>query len=226
MSEPPQDPTQPPAPGWWRASDGNWYPPQPPAQAPGAPGQPSGAPPPAPSSNKGCLIALVIVGAILVVLGSLAAFVVWKIADTVKEVAEGVTVGDVECPTADDVSDIVGYDVDLATSGNIVVASGCTYTSAEANGGAGVAVVSGQGLVADDVLDELETEAQANGAETSSIDVGDDGRAFGSATRSEAATKAGGHIVQVEIFAEGAPPIGDKKDEAVEILEIFIDLNY
>ena len=67
---------------------------------------------------------------------------------------------------------------------------------------------------------------QANGAETSSIDVGDDGRAFGSATRSEAATKADGHIVQVEIFAEGAQPIGDKKDEAVEILEIFIDLNY
>jgi hypothetical protein len=51
----------PPGPGWWKASDGNWYPPQ---SAPGAVAAPPVAPPPpmvAPAkSNKGCLIALAI----------------------------------------------------------------------------------------------------------------------------------------------------------------------
>ena len=86
-------------------------------------------------------------------------------------------------------------------SGNIGVAAGCNYTG---NGdGAGVAIVSGAGLIADEVIAELETEAEAQGAEVASIDVGDGGRAFGSPMRSEAATKADGKIVQVEIFAEG-----------------------
>ena len=52
-----------------------------------------------------------------------------------------------------------------------------------------------------------------------------DGRAFGSPMRSEAATKADGKIVQVEIFSEGTEPIGDKRDEAVELLEQYVDLN-
>jgi hypothetical protein len=71
-------------PGWWQASDGRWYPPQPaapaalaapPQSAPGPPPQ-WGAPPAGPpkKANRGCLIALVIVGA-LVVLGGIAATV-------------------------------------------------------------------------------------------------------------------------------------------------------
>jgi hypothetical protein len=39
--------------------------------------------------------------------------------------------------------------------------------------------------------------------------------------RSEAATKSDGHIVEVDIFSEGTEPIGDKRDEAVEILELY-----
>ena len=31
--------------------------------------------------------------------------------------------------------------------------------------------------------------------------------------------------MQVEIFSEGTEPIGDKRDEAVELLEDFIELN-
>ena len=68
-------------PGWWQASDGRWYPPQPAAPAPPPPpppgpppqwgGPPAGSPK---SSNRGCLIALAIVGA-LVVLGGIAATV-------------------------------------------------------------------------------------------------------------------------------------------------------
>ena len=217
-----QNPSQPPGPGWWLASDGNWYPPQQQSQQPAYGGPPPVQPK---KSNRGCMIGLAIGGALLLACGGVVVFIIWQVADTVEDVVDGVTVGDVECPTEDDVSDLIGYDVNLATSGSIVVASGCTYTSAEGGSGAGVSIVSGSGLIADEVLADLETEAQNAGTETSSIDVGDDGRAFGSDSRSEAATKADGNIIEVEIFAEGTEPIGDKQDEAVEILEDFIELN-
>jgi hypothetical protein len=221
-----QGPSQPPGPGWWLASDGNWYPPQQAAQQPVQQPAYGGPPPGQPKkSNRGCMIALAIGGALLLGCGGVAAFVIWQVADTVEDVVDGVTVGDVECPTEGDVSDLIGYDVTLATSGSIVIASGCTYTSTEGGAGAGVQITSGSGLIADEVLADLETAAENAGAETSSIDVGDDGKAFGSDSRSQAATKADGKIVEVEIFSEGTDPIGDKQDEAVEILEDFIELN-
>ena len=101
------------------------------------------------------MIALAIGGALLLACGGVAAFIIWQIADTVEDVVDGVTVGDVECPTEDDVSDLIGYDVNLATSGSIVVASGCTYTSTESGGGAGVAIVSGSGLIDEEVLEQV-----------------------------------------------------------------------
>jgi hypothetical protein len=59
-------------PGWWQASDGKWYPPQPAAAPPAAPpprgpapGPQWGGPPPTKKSNKGCLIALAVVGVVL-----------------------------------------------------------------------------------------------------------------------------------------------------------------
>lgn len=211
----------PPGPGWWLASDGRWYPPQSatPPMAPMAP-----IPPPQQSkSGNGCLIGLAVGGVVLLVLLGLVGVVVWMITDAVEEVADGITVGDVECPTEDDVSDLIGHDVELATSGSIVVAAGCTYTGDGT--GAGVVIVSGSGLIADEVIAELETEAEANGVEATSIDVGEGGKAFGSPTRSEAATKADGQIVEVEIFSEGTEPIGDQRDEAVELLESYLDLN-
>jgi hypothetical protein len=59
---------QPPAPGWWKASDGNWYPPQPPA----------GYPPPAAAANanKGCLIAALVGLAIFVLITVMAVIVI------------------------------------------------------------------------------------------------------------------------------------------------------
>jgi hypothetical protein len=58
-------------PGWWQASDGKWYPPQPAATPPPmapppgpGPGPQWGGPPPAKKSNKGCLIALAVVGVV------------------------------------------------------------------------------------------------------------------------------------------------------------------
>ncbi len=174
-------------------------------------------------SGRGCLITLAVVGAVVVVIGVVVAIAVWRFASAVDDVADGITVGDVNCPSAEKVSDIVGHSVNLEMSGNVVVASGCAYSS----GGqaAGVSIVSGAGLIGDEVLAELESTAEANGTEATSIDEGEDGKAFGSPMRSEAATKADDHIVQVEIFSEGADPIGDKKDEAVEILSLYLDLN-
>lgn len=218
------DQSTPPGPGWWLASDGRWYPPESAAQ----PQQtaPAWQPPPqaAPTkSGKGCLVALAIVGVIGLLIAGLFLFAVWKVFDTVEDVADGITVGDVECPTADDVSDIIGHDVELAASGSIIVASGCNYTSSGDT--AGVSIVSGSGLIAAEVIADLESEAQGNGTEASSIDVGDGGKAYGSPMRSAAATEDDGNIVEVEIFSEGTEPIGDKRDEAVEILEQFLDLN-
>lgn len=220
MSDP-QNPS--PGPGWWLASDGRWYPPESAAQPQAAP---AWQPPPLPAprkSGKGCLIALAVGGVVMLILAALFFFVVWKVVDTVDKVADGITVGDVECPTADDVSEIIGYDVELAASGSIIVASGCNYTSSGDT--AGVSIVSGSGLIAEEVFADLETEAQSNGATVSDIGAGDDGKAFGSEMRSAAAAKDDGNIVQVDIFSEGTEPIGDKKDEAEEILEIFLDLN-
>lgn len=159
----------------------------------------------------------------MLVIAGLVFYIIWKVVDTVEDVADGITVGDVECPTAEDVSDIIGYDVELAASGSIVVASGCNYTSTGDT--AGVSIVSGSGLIAEEVFADLETEAQSNGAEVSDIDAGVDGKAFGSEMRSAAAAKDDGNIVQVDVFSEGTEPIGDQKDEAEEILEIFLDLN-
>jgi hypothetical protein len=44
VGPPPTPPPAPPVPGWWLASDGNWYPPQ---AAPGGAGPPPGYGPPA-----------------------------------------------------------------------------------------------------------------------------------------------------------------------------------
>lgn len=232
------DQSTPPGPGWWLASDGRWYPPesapgyqapQPPqAQHPVAQAQPAQQwqPPPQASrgkSGKGCLIALAIVGVIGAVIVALVAFAIYKFADTVEDVADGITVGDIECPTGDEVSDIIGYDVQLVASGNIIVAEGCSYTSEGDT--AGVSIVSGSGLIAEEVINDLETEARNNGTEASDIGAGDGGKAYGSEMRSAAATKDEGNVVEVEVFSEGTEPIGDKKDEAVEILEQFLDLN-
>jgi hypothetical protein len=111
-------------PGWWQASDGRWYPPQataaPPPPAPGppqAPGPPPGpppapqwgGPPPAKKSNRGCFIALAVVG-VLALLGIVATVVI--ISAVGNEVDDrvnndgGVTnfSGNDENPPADDVT--------------------------------------------------------------------------------------------------------------------------
>jgi hypothetical protein len=67
---------QAPAPGWWLASDGNWYPPQPVASAqpvPGTPGgwdgQPYRAPGRKPNGARVAVIVAVVLGALLLIGG-------------------------------------------------------------------------------------------------------------------------------------------------------------
>ena len=113
MSDTPQGP------GWWQASDGKWYPPQsaptaapppPPSPVYGTPPQPQWTPPPAKKGgNKGCLIALAVVGVVLV-LGVVATVVaVFALRDEVDDRIEeddGITSfsDNDENPPADDVT--------------------------------------------------------------------------------------------------------------------------
>jgi hypothetical protein len=105
-------------PGWWQASDGKWYPPQPAAPTAAPPPPPAYGPPPAPQwtppparkgGNKGCLIALAVVG-VVVVLGIVATVVIIAaVADEVDdrvETEDGITTfsDNDENPPADDVS--------------------------------------------------------------------------------------------------------------------------
>ena len=111
-------------PGWWQASDGKWYPPQPAAPAPPPPPPPpvyGQAPPPAPApqwtpppakkgGNKGCLIALGVVGVLLVlgIIGTVVAVVALRdeVDDRVDVDEDGITnfSDNDEHPPADDVT--------------------------------------------------------------------------------------------------------------------------
>jgi hypothetical protein len=109
-------------PGWWQASDGKWYPPQP--AAPVAPPPPPSGPPttpqwgaqPAPvpqlggapvakKSNRGCLIALAVVG-VIVALGIVGVVLaVNALEDEVDErVDDGSLSNNTENPPAEDVT--------------------------------------------------------------------------------------------------------------------------
>ncbi|MDZ5622498.1 hypothetical protein SFC88_16765 [Nocardioides sp. HM23] len=209
------------------------YPPPPPGQ-PGPGGQPPYGQPqppygqPAPygqypatpsKKGKGCLIAGIVVFVVLLVVCGVGGFLVWKLYDTVKDSVPGL--GGAECPTEDEVSDVVGSDVELLLDADIVVAAGCNYSGS----GVGVVIAEGAGVIADEEIEAFRTEARNAGTEAESIDAGDDGLAFGSSQRSQAIAKNDGTVVEVEIFGENGQGIGNQKDAAVELLELYIDLN-
>src|SRR4029453_16160280 len=123
---------QPQGRGWWRPSDAQWYPPQPrpaypPQPRPAYPPQPFGAGPPVPQkrANHGVLIAVLSVVAVVVVAGGLGVYFLYRtVADNVSGVMGG---GGLNCPSAADISTLVGSEVNEPTGGNMVVASGCYY---------------------------------------------------------------------------------------------------
>jgi hypothetical protein len=170
------------------------------------------------------MVAIVVVLVVFVLLAVLAVFAIYKLVGKADDLVPGLS-GDVECLTEDTVSETIGYPVTLAYSGSVVVAAGCNYTSAEATDDprAGVSVVVGAGVIADEEIDDLVAEAEAHGVEAVPIDAGEDGMAWESSHRSEAITKSDGHVVAVEVFSEGTAPIGERRDAAIEVLELFLD---
>jgi hypothetical protein len=107
-------------PGWWQASDGKWYPPQPAAAPPPGPGPQWGGPPPAKKSNKGCFIALAVVGVIaLLGIGVVVALVV-AVGDEVDDRADQIERAnrDGGIPTfSDNTENPPGDDVSIADCG-------------------------------------------------------------------------------------------------------------
>ncbi len=105
QQQPPASPTQP-APGWWLASDGRWYPPAGPAPVTQLPAPPV----PQRSSGKGCLIAAGVAVAVLL-LGLVAAMLLFvlgarKVTDEIDDIGRTQTeeardVEVAECETND-----------------------------------------------------------------------------------------------------------------------------
>jgi hypothetical protein len=224
---------EPRGPGWWRASDGRWYPPQsqpayppqqrpayPPQPRPAYPPQPFGAGPPAPQKkrgNHGVLIAVLIVVAVVLVAGALGAYFLFRaVSNSVSDVVGG---GELNCPSAEDISALVGSEVNGPTGGNIVVASGCYYLPKGPDDVIEVIIVSGSKLIADDEIASFENEGRAANADVRSIEVGDRGRAWASPTKSAAIAVGDQSLVSVEVQGKDFTTIPDKTEAAIAILE-------
>ncbi len=234
---------QPQGPGWWQASDGQWYPPQPPPQPapPTAPYQQypqqpfqqypqhpyqqyPQQPPPAPrTKNRGCVIAVIVTVAVLVIGAGIAGYYIYRGVKTVSEVAGGAApFGEAHCPTEQDVSSTVGSPVHLVVSGNVVVASGCSYLAVDQTSGADVQITTGAALVADEQFQSFASDAATQGATPEPISVGDRAQAFGGPGRSEAIAVVDSSLILVEVFSSSGTDIGDKKQEAITLLEQVI----
>jgi hypothetical protein len=235
---------QPQGPGWWQASDGRWYPPQPPPQPgpPDAPYQqyaqqpPQAGPPNMPyqqymqqpppargARNRGCVIAAIATLAVLVVGAGIAGYYIYRGVSAVKEIAGGAApFGEAHCPTEQDVSSTVGSPVTLVVSGNVVVASGCSYLAVDQSAGADVQITTGAALVADEQFQSFASDAATQGASPEPISVGERAEAFGGPGRSEAIAVVDSSLILVEVFSSSGTDIGDKKQEAITLLEQVI----
>jgi hypothetical protein len=214
---------QPQGPGWWQASDGWWYPPQ--------PGPPVAAyqqytqqPAPAPRTrNRGCVVAVIVTVAFLLIGGGIGGYYVYRGVTAVTEVAGGAwPFGEATCPTDQDVSSIVGSPVTLVASGNVVVAKGCSYLAVERPTGADVQITTGAALVADEQFQSFASDAATQGVTPEPIPVGERAEAFGGSGRSGAIAVVGSSLILVEVFNSGSTDIGDKKQEAITLLEQVI----
>jgi hypothetical protein len=208
---------QPGGPGWWRASDGRWYPPQ---LRPAYPPQPFGAGPPVPQKkpgNHGVLIAVLIVVAVVLIAGVLGVYFLFRtVSNTVSDAVGG---GELDCPSAADISTLVGSEVNGPTGGNVVVASGCYYLPKGPGDVIEVIIVSGSKLVADDEIVSFENEGRAANADVRSIEVGDRGHAWASSTKSAAIAVGDQSLVSVEVQGKDFTAIPDKTEAAIAILE-------
>jgi hypothetical protein len=215
---------EPRGPGWWRASDGRWYPPQPrpayPPQPPAYSQQPYATGTQVPqkkSGNHRVLIIVLIVVTVLLGGGALGAYFVFRtVSQSVSDVIGG---RGLNCPSAADISTLVGSEVNGPTGGNVVVASGCYYQPKGPDDVVEVIIVSGSKLVADDEIASFESEGRAANADVRSIEVGDRGHAWASSTKSAAIAVGDQSLVSVEVQGKDFTTIPDKTEAAIGILE-------
>jgi hypothetical protein len=169
------------------------------------------------SSNRGVLIAVLIVVAVVLGGGALGAYVLYRtVSNSVSNVVGG---GELNCPSAEDISTLVGSEVNGPTGGGMVVASGCYYLPKGPDDVMEVIIVSGSKLIADDQIASFESEGRAANANVRSIDVGDRGHAWASSTKSAAIAVGEQSLVSVEVQGKDFTAIPDKTEAAIAILE-------
>ena len=213
----------PQGPGWWRASDGRWYPPQPPQhpapayrqpqpaqQLGGTAFSPGGTPPK--KSHRGVWIAVAGFVAVIVVVGGLGIYWAYH---AVTSTVSGAFGGTMNCPTSGDIGELVGSPVTGPTGGSLIVASGCYYTGEVIE----VIIVSGSKIAADEEIASMVGEGHAANAEVRQIDVGDKGQAWTSDSKSSAIAVGNDALVSVEVQGKDFATIPDKSDAAIAILK-------
>jgi hypothetical protein len=163
------------------------------------------------------LIAVLIVVAVVVGGGVLGVYFVYRtVSNSVSNVVGG---GELNCPSAEDISTLVGSEVNDPTGGNIIVASGCYYLPKGPDDMIEVIIASGSKLIADDEIASFESEGRAANADVRSIDVGDRGHAWASSSKSAAIAVGDQSLVSVEVQGKDFTPIPDKTEAAIAILE-------
>ena len=178
-----------------------------------------GGPPPAQRSSKGCVIAAVVVAVLVLGVGGVGIYFVYRAANEVGQIAQGGVIGEAECLSVADVEAVIGSQVQPPVGGTLVGSSGCAYLAVDQTNGIDVNIVTGPGLVAEDELRSFENEGRAAQADVTSIGVGEGGLAWASKVKSAAATVAGGRLYLVEVMSAAGQPIGDRQAQAVTLLE-------
>jgi hypothetical protein len=163
------------------------------------------------------LIAILVVIAVFVGGGTVGVYFVYRtVSNSVSNVIGG---GELNCPSAEDISAMVGSEVNGPTGGNIIVASGCYYLPKGPDDTIEVIIASGSKLIADDEIASFESEGRAANADVRSIEVGDRGHAWASSSKSAAIAVGDQSLVSVEVQGKDFTPIPDKTEAAIAILE-------
>jgi hypothetical protein len=167
--------------------------------------------------NHGVLIAVLIIVAVVVTAGVVGVYFVFRtVSSSVSDVVGG---GELDCPSAADISTLVGSEVSGPSGGNMVVASGCYYLPEGPDDVIEVIIVSGSKLIADDEIASFENEGRAANADVRSIDVGERGHAWASSSKSAAIAVGEQSLVSVEVQGKDFTAIPDKTEAAIAILE-------
>lgn len=203
----------PQGPGWWQASDGRWYPPQPQGQYRPATPPPSYRPHPVKKSKRGVWITVAVIVAFLFAALGIGGYLI--VSTVTDKVTGALGVGDLACPSSADIEDRIGSPVDGPKGGRVIVASGCYYFGEVYD----VIIVSGSTLIADEQIASMVSEGESAGAEVRTIDVGDEGRVWASDTKSSAIAVGAGGLVSVEVQSKDSSSVPDQSEAAVAILE-------